>query len=180
MVGKEILQRRVAGWHDYRMDGLTDLLLRARGATVLDLGCNRGMVCLEFAQNGARLVHGVDNYEEGIATARGIFADNRAVQSQFEVADLSLGPPVLAPFGGGDYDIVTILATTHKLARQMKPEDLDTLIQYLGRRTLRYFAWRGERENVAWMSGVLAPCGLKKIHESEISDMGTAVIWERK
>ena len=65
------------GYHDIRLDGLTDLLLRARDASVLDLGCNRGLVGFEFANNGAQLVHGIDIYKEGIWTARQLFADLR-------------------------------------------------------------------------------------------------------
>ena len=29
------VQRRVAGWHDIRLDGISDLVMRARGASVL-------------------------------------------------------------------------------------------------------------------------------------------------
>ena len=48
MESEKQLQRRVAGWHDIRMDGMTDLVCRAKGASVLDIGCNRGLVSFEF------------------------------------------------------------------------------------------------------------------------------------
>lgn len=62
------LMRRVAGYHDIRLDGMLDLVIRARGASVMDVGCNRGLVGFEMANNGATLVHGCDNFAEGIDT----------------------------------------------------------------------------------------------------------------
>jgi 2-polyprenyl-3-methyl-5-hydroxy-6-metoxy-1,4-benzoquinol methylase len=42
------MQRRVAGIHDLRLDGMTDILQRVRGRQTLDLGCNRGLVSYDF------------------------------------------------------------------------------------------------------------------------------------
>jgi len=72
---EKFMQRRVAGYHDIRLDGLTDLVLRAKGQKVLDLGCNRGLVGFEMFNNGATTVHGCDIDEGCIWTARGLFAD---------------------------------------------------------------------------------------------------------
>jgi SAM-dependent methyltransferase len=179
--------RRVAGYHDIRMDGMTDLVIRARGASVFDIGCNRGMVGFEMACNGARLVHGCDNYADGISTAREVFADLRAVQSQFEIVDLTQGSKALAPFGDSQYDIVLMLATYHKLKRIMSPVALSDLMRHLGKRTTKYFGWRGtsekaeenEQEIVA-LDRDLGEAGLKRIHTSYISpDLGVAAIWRR-
>jgi ribosomal protein L11 methylase PrmA len=85
------VQRRVAGMNNIRLDGITDLVLRAKGKSVFDIGCNRGMVGYQFAEQGAALVHGCDNYEVGIQTAREVFADLRFVESRFEVVDLVAG-----------------------------------------------------------------------------------------
>lgn len=180
------VQRRVIGMHDFRLDGLTDLTLRARGASVLDLGCNRGMVSMEFANNGAALVHGCDNYEKGIETAREIFADVRIVASRFEVCDLTIGAAALNVFKDQRYDMTLILATYHKLKRDMPPDRLAGLVKEVGRRTIRYFAWRGtanQREanhrEIENIDRDLADVGLKRIHTSYISDIGVACIWER-
>lgn len=180
------VQRRVVGMHDFRLDGLTDLTLRARGTSVLDLGCNRGMVSMEFANNGAALVHGCDNYEKGIEVAREIFADVRMVSSQFEVCDLTIGAAALNVFGDRRYDMTLILATYHKLKRAMPPDRLADLVKEVGRRTMRYFAWRGtanqhdanDRE-IENLDRDLADVGLKRIHTSYIADIGVACIWER-
>lgn len=182
------VQRRVAGYHDVRMDGMSDLLLRCRGKSVFDIGCNRGMVGFEFACNGASKVHGCDNYEEGINVAREVFADLRSVESRFEVVDLTGGPASLAAFGKQQYDIMLCLATYHKLKRVMTPEDLTALMQHFGSRTRKYFGWRATsdkpKENDAEIAALdrdLRSVGLVRIHTSYISDeLGVAAIWERR
>jgi hypothetical protein len=146
-VKSHVIMRRVAGYHDLRMDGISDLVLRARGASVMDIGCNRGLVGFEFANNGAALVHGCDNYEPGIATARELFADLRSVRSQFEVVDLTKRD-ALKVFGEQAYDLMLMLATYHKLKRIMDPPALTRLIGELAALTVKYFAWRGTSESI--------------------------------
>lgn len=173
--------------HDFRLDGLTDLTLRARGASVLDLGCNRGMVCVEMANNGATLLHGCDNYEKGIETAREVFSDIRSAQYQFEVVDLTQGAGSLKVFSEQRYHFTLMLATYHKLKRAMPQDKLSGLVKEVGRRTISYFGWRGTRDqhedNDAEMVAIdadLLPLGLYRIHTSHIStELGVAAIWAR-
>ncbi|RWB85924.1 MAG: hypothetical protein EOQ52_20455 [Mesorhizobium sp.] len=182
------VQRRVAGPHDVRMDGMTDLILRAQGKSVFDIGCNRGMVGFH-APAWRRLprTRGCDNYEQGILAAREIFADLRAVDSRFEVVDLTGGPEALKPFGAKKYDFVLCLATYHKLKRVMLAEDLSVLMQHFGRITKGYFAWRGtsdkhaeNEEEMAALDRDLGAVGLKRIHTSYLSaELGVAAIWGR-
>jgi SAM-dependent methyltransferase len=178
----ERLHRRVAGYHDIRLDGLTDLLLRAPGASVLDIGCNRGLVGFEFANNGASKVHGCDIYEEGIQTARHLFCDLRNCDSRFEVSDLT--KPNALDWCDRQYSIVVMLATYHKLKRSMKPGDLSALTGRLGKMAGRYFAWRGTSKdaeaNEDEMKALDRDLGLKRVHTSYISkELGVAAIWER-
>jgi SAM-dependent methyltransferase len=186
-IGKYSVQRRVAGNHDFRLDGISDLLLRCRGHSVFDIGCNRGMVGFEFANNGATTVHGCDNYETGINVAREVFADIRSVQSQFEVVDLTQGPNALKVFGPRFYDFTLCLATYHKLKRVMKPEDLTELVKHFGKQTKAYFAWRATSdkpkendEEIVALDRDLGSVGMVRIHTSYISDeLGVAAIWRR-
>jgi hypothetical protein len=181
------LMRRVAGYHDLRMDGMTDLVLRARGASVLDVGCNRGLVGFELANNGATLVHGCDNYVEGIACARELFADLRSVESRFEVVDLTRGPQAMAPFGGIGYDIVLLLATYHKLKRVMPPADMRALLLWLGEHTRKWFAWRATSDKplendqeMRTIDSEFGPLGLKRVHTSHLSlTLGVCAVWQR-
>lgn len=187
------LQRRVAGFHSLRLDGLTDLVLRAKGASVLDIGCNRGLVGFEMYYNGARLVHGCDNYEEGITFCRHLFADFRDVRTQFEVVDLTEGTKGLlkafgdsSSYGIGQYDIVLVLATVHKLKRKMSEDDLYELVYLLGQSTHKYLGWRGvepgkgdNEAELALMEDAMKEAGLSRVHYSELSDLGPAAIWKR-
>lgn len=173
-------QRRVMGLHDIRFDGLSDLLLRARGASVIDIGCNRGHVAYEFAINGARLVHGCDIDAASIQAARIWFSELPHCQSQFEVADLEKGPVSLKPFGTGGYDIVLFLGVLHKLKRVMKDEALVALIAALADRAMTYFVWSGYEEDLEPVDKIIS-VRFKLIHRSELALPGRpAAIWRRQ
>lgn len=182
------VQRRVAGFNNIRLDGITDLVLRAKGKSVFDIGCNRGMVGYQFAEQGASIVHGCDNYEIGIQTAREVFADLRFVEGRFEVVDLTKGASSLNIFNSTGYDIVLCLATYHKLKRIMPSSELSALMVHFGRWTRKYFGWRGttdkpeenEQEIIA-LDRDFKTAGLRRIHTSYISaDLGVAAIWARE
>lgn len=181
------VQRRVAGVYNYRWDGLSDLLCRAKGASLFDIGCNRGLVGYDWAINGGTKVHGCDIFEEGVATAREVFADLREVDARFEVIDLAGGPKALGVFGGATYDVTLCLATYHKLKRIMGGKELSQLMQHFGDHTKGYFAWRGTSdkpdENDAEIDALdrdLGQCGLRRMHTSYISpELGVAAIWAR-
>lgn len=179
----ERLMRRVQGYHDLRLDGMSDLLHRARGASVFDIGCNRGMAGFEFAVNGASRVMGCDIYEDGITAARHVFCDLRAVKHRFEVVDLTGGEKAMRQAFGADadlqHDITLMLATYHKLKRIMPAGDLSALMRYFGSKTRRYFAWRGYEDEIPQIDADLGKCGLTRIHTSKISDIQPAAIWSR-
>ncbi len=173
-------QRRVIGIHDIRFDGLNDLLLRAHGCSVIDIGMNRGHVAYEFAVNGARLVHGCDIFAAGVQVARHWFAELPHVQSKFEVVDLTKGPSSLDVFGPAGYDIVLFIGVGHKLKRIMSAADFAYLLQQLGRRALTYFGWNGYAEDLKVMDRNLADAGLTRVHTSELAIQGRpAAIWKR-
>src|SRR3954454_22881920 len=113
-----MLTSRTAGYFNDRLDGAGDMLHRARGVSILDIGCNRGMVAFQFAMAGASIVHGCDVYEEVLKTAREVFAE-WPISSRFEHVDLIGGPSALAKAFGSEYrphyDIVLYLAVHHKL-----------------------------------------------------------------
>lgn len=173
--------RRVVGLHSLRWDGLADLILRARGASVFDVGCNRGHIAFDFEAHGARLCHGCDTYAAGIAAARHYFAEIPDVESKFEVVDLTGGPEaVTAAFGDTKYDIVLFIGVQHKLKRIMSPLDLSLLITHLGNRALTYFGWNGYAEDIIQMDTALNQATFKRVHTSELAIPGRlAAIWRR-
>lgn len=181
-------QVRVRGSGMHRLDGMTDLYRRAPGASVFDIGLNRGAVSYDMALAGARQVDGCDIYEEGVRTARELFADLRHVESRFEVADLTKGPQALKAFAGRVYDITLCLAVYHKLKRAMPEADLTALMLHFGKATRRWFAWRGTSDKadendqeIAALDRDLGRTGLVRIHTSYISDeLGVAAVWGRR
>lgn len=184
------LPRRVGGVSEYnwRLDGLTDLLLRARDASVFDVGCNRGLVSVEMARKGARLVHGCDVYAPGIQAARELFADLRGIESRFELCELRDGPKCFDIFGQQSYDIVLFLAVDHKLRRPpfdksrpaMTDDELGDLVRCLGKKTEQYLGYREEPSMFPKMDAWLGDVGLKRIATSEISTaIGPTAIWRR-
>lgn len=185
MVAPVKIQRRVAGKFDYRLDGIGDLLTRCGGLSVLDVGCNRGLVGLEFARNGATKVHGCDIDADCINVCNHNFIDLRSVNSRFEIVDLTQ-VDALKNFDK-TYDIVVVLAVIHKLARIMEPHRLGELIQQLGRMTTHYLGWRAtafdkaaNQRELAVMDEYLKVAGLTRVQYSELSDdIGPSAIWRR-
>jgi hypothetical protein len=174
--------RRVHGIHEIRFDGLSDLLLRAHGCSVFDVGCNRGHVGWDFAVNAARLVHGCDIDGASIQCARHWFSEHPHVESKFEIVDLTKGEAaVTAAFGEQKYDIVLLIGVQHKLKREMSEPELSHLIVHLGTRALTYFGWNGYAEDLKQMDTALDYCGLIRVHTSELVLPGRpAAIWKRR
>jgi ribosomal protein L11 methylase PrmA len=166
------LTSRTAGYFNDRLDGAGDMLHRARGASILDIGCNRGMVAFQFAMAGASLVHGCDVYEEGLKTAREVFAE-WPISSRFEYVDLIGGPSAVSKAFGSEYrrhyDIVLYLAVHHKLKRVMEPAPLDALVRHLVERAGKWFLWRGILEQFDEVAAATDASGLVLVQTSNIS-----------
>lgn len=182
------LMRRVQGFHDYRLDGVGDILCRARDASVFDIGCSRGQVGEDFRRNGATVLHGCDIDPKSVEHAAGWFYDHRGIQSKFEVVDLTKGPSAVeAVFGKQKYDIVVMLAVYHKINRQMKEPDLTELVKHFGERTNKWFVWRGtsdkrdeNEQEMRCLDRDLGSVGLKRCHTSYLSlQLDLAAIWRR-
>jgi len=176
------LVRRVQGIHEIRFDGFSDLLLRARGASVLDIGCNRGHIGWEFAVNGARLVHGCDIDAPSVQCANMWFSENPNVESKFVVVDLRGGAKAVQDaFGVKQYDIVLFLGVYHKIKRVMIATDLDDLTLKLANRASTYFCWTGYAEDLAPVNAAASSVGLTLVHKSELAlPDRPAAIWKRR
>lgn len=192
--GNEKPRRRVHGHHDRRMDGLHDLVARAPGMSVLDVGMNRGANLFEMMDAGARLVNGMELDHICVDFARTLWADLDETECrwQFEVGDLTKGISCLDPFGPGNWDIVLMIGVYHKIKRlpsspyrdlgatPMDQNQLNDLIRSLGRRADKYLAFRVGPEEHEHFDPVLAEVGMRKIAVSEISKLGPTVIYRRE
>lgn len=177
--------RRVAGQHNYRLDGMGDILCRARDRSVLDLGCQFGQVGQDFVNNGCSKLHGCDNDPFCIEIASHWFHNYRQVDSKFVVADLARGPVALKEaFGDDKYDIILMVAVFHKLKRIMDARLLADLMRDIGARTDKYFCWRATSdkpgENAEEMNNLDKWLGLKRVHTSTLSQqLSHCAIWIR-
>lgn len=168
------------GDYHLRMGGMLDMLFYAQGASVLDVGCNRGLISYLFAQAGARLVHGCDYYEPAIEVCRQWFADLKEVQSQFEVCDLSQGPASLSKFGNGQYDIILLSAVIHKIRRQMPVDLLRDLLRHFGNVSTKYIAARVVDEDRDLLEEAIASTHIR-VHWSILDEqLGQCLIWRRR
>ena len=171
--------RGVSGVHDDRLSGLRDLLHYAKGASLLDIGMNHGLISFEFARSGASVVHGCDIYEPGVLTAREIFTESGA-KSRFEIVDLAAGPEALERAFGQDYlphyDIILFLGIYHKLKEQTSDETIKQLIRHLITRVAQYIVVRTTM--IEELGMILMQSGLRKVHFSALSSIvGPVEIW---
>jgi 2-polyprenyl-3-methyl-5-hydroxy-6-metoxy-1,4-benzoquinol methylase len=178
---KHLGRRSALGFHDVRLDGIGDLLHRARGASVLDIGMNRGHVAYEFYLHGARIIHGCDIFAPGVQVARHWFAELEHVESKFEVIDLTEANALISAFGKEKYDIVLFIGVYHKLIRVMKSDALSALVQQIGNLTQHYLGYNGFTEHLAALDIDLAAVGLERIHTSSLLSLGRpSAIWARR
>jgi SAM-dependent methyltransferase len=188
------IQRRAINYSGFRLDGLCDLLPRMPGASVFDIGCNRGGVCDDCVFFGAKVVHGCDIFPDGIFTANQRFADNRSIEARFEIVDLTGGAVAVEKAFGQyyrtEYDFMMMLAVYHKLRRVMKSDQLLQLVDHFVRHTGKFFVWRGSQEEKEEFEPVLLNRNFKLVHWSVISEVGhpkdaknisrqPAAIWSR-
>src|SRR5262245_37848958 len=129
------IQRCCISHSGFRLDGLGDLLARMRGASVFDLGANRGHVSLDCMAYGATTLHGVELNKDRCRVCNENFADYRHVKARFEPVDLTGGPRAIKQAFGSDYlaeyDFILMLAVYHKLHRAMPTNDLLFLVDHL-------------------------------------------------
>jgi hypothetical protein len=136
------LQRRVAGYHDFRMDGMTDLVLRAQGKSSSTSAATAAWSASNSpatAPNGAWLRQLRARHPGRARSVR------RSAQGRQPVRDRrpDRRRGGAEAFGAKKYDITLCLATYHKLKRIMEPAELSALMQHFGKATKGYFAWRG-------------------------------------
>ncbi len=80
-------KRFIGNW-DFRLAGIFDCGVDFSGKTILDAGCNVGIIDYEIAKRSPAFIQGIDDYPAGISAARHIF-QGVDVESRFDVADLT-------------------------------------------------------------------------------------------
>jgi len=122
-----------------RIDGLKNVFEVAFGQTVLDLGCNCGLVAYELSKYEPKAITGIDRDQRDIQNARRIF-ERVPVESRFmckDVFEAELQP----------HDIVLFLGLWHHLDTGPK---FDTLLQRIVDATKDLLVVRSN-EAVGWL-----------------------------
>ena len=155
-----------------RLDGVSHLLTEVEGKSVLDLGCNRGLVCYEFAVAGAAYVSGVDKNEQAIATARHLFDDVTTCRWKFAHRDLVYG----LPYDEEVFDFILLLGVYHKLRRVMNQKGLNCLVAQASH-GVRTFVWNGFPEEFALINDVLKS---EFDHDYRVANVQQWCVWRRR
>jgi SAM-dependent methyltransferase len=113
------VRKRFKGTWDDRLDGLFSAGVDYAGKSILDIGCNMGVVAYEISKRGPGSIHGIDNLKPHIETARMIFLGS-PVPSRFDC--LNLGSRRLRRVLQPQYDIVMLLAVYHHMQRSLGPD----------------------------------------------------------
>lgn len=112
------VEKRFTGTWDDRLNGLLECGVDFSGKTVLDVGCNMGIIAYEISKLGPSFIHGIDRSKDHIHIARSIFCGSK-VSSRFDVADL--GDDTFSNLLLPSYDVVLMLAVYHHLPAHVRP-----------------------------------------------------------
>jgi 2-polyprenyl-3-methyl-5-hydroxy-6-metoxy-1,4-benzoquinol methylase len=124
--------KRFMGNWDWRLSGIFDCDVDYSGKTILDAGCNIGMIDYEISKRSPSFVHGIDDYRAGISAARHIF-QGVDVPSRFDVADLGNDRrlrKLLMP----SYDVILLMSVWHQVEQDRGSKVSDRLVATLTER----------------------------------------------
>jgi SAM-dependent methyltransferase len=101
-------------WED-RLSDLFDCGVDYSGRTILDAGCNMGIIAYEISKHRPASIHGIDTYRPALRLARQLFLGIE-IESRFDRLDLTArhAEAKLAP----EYDLVLFLSVYHHIKKQ--------------------------------------------------------------
>ena len=146
-----------------RSDGLFEHGIDFKDKSVLDVGCNIGIVAYEIAKRSPSLIHGFDSHRRSIEIAQVIFHRIPA-ESRFWVLDLGhLEKRALSR----RYDIVLLLAIDHHVRRQVGDERADDVLADLCGACSQTVMFRGPGGTSTWHAvSVIERCGFLAVSMS--------------
>ena len=104
------------------------------GKSVLDVGCNCGIVAYEISKQAPKLIHGVDIEPRCIFTARMIF-QGVPVESRFDCVDLGNERKLTAAIRD-DYEVVLFLRVYKQLRRRHGEAKARAAVTHIARHTI--------------------------------------------
>jgi ribosomal protein L11 methylase PrmA len=153
------------------LDGIFSAGVDYAGKSILDVGCNMGVVAYEISKLGPNSIHGIDILRPHIETARMIFLGS-PVESRFDC--LNLGSRRLGQILRSQYDIVMLLAVYHHMQDSLGPDKARRVLADIARRAQTIVA-RVPPNKDSELIDVLSENGFS-VKSAHISPLGSHVI----
>jgi 2-polyprenyl-3-methyl-5-hydroxy-6-metoxy-1,4-benzoquinol methylase len=156
----------VGNW-DFRLDGVFDCGIDFSAKSILDAGCNVGIVAYEIAKRHPRSIHGIDHYRPAIKTARHIFMGVE-IPHHFDVADLTQDRKLrglLAPA----YDIVLLMCVWEHIDRTRGAAIGDRVVATLAERCTGLFVSKSTSDKADAFTKLMARQGFDVLYGSDPS-----------
>jgi SAM-dependent methyltransferase len=167
-------EKRFAGTWEDRIADLFDAGIDFRGRTVLDVGCNMGIVAYEVSKKSPETIHGLDVYKPAIRIARRIFS-GVPIKHRFDVVDIC-DERKLRSCLSPSYDIVLLLSVWHHLRDRNGVQAADRAASQIAMRCKHALIARVPPELAGTFGELLAPLGFRQVYRSP-SRRGTLSIF---
>jgi 2-polyprenyl-3-methyl-5-hydroxy-6-metoxy-1,4-benzoquinol methylase len=150
-------------WSD-RLDSLFSCGVDFTGRSILDLGCNMGIVAYEVAKLGPISIHGIDLNRQHIQIARSIF-QAVPVESRFDCMSIASSrfEAALAPM----YNTVLLLSVYHHLKRGAGEKLAANAMRTVARHCDSTIVIRDPGTTEAELLGLLGESGFSVVHHSD-------------
>ncbi len=159
-----IQKRFIRNW-DYRLAGLFECGVDFSGKSILDAGCNVGIIDYEISKRQPASIHGIDSYRMGILAARNIFlgVDSPA---RFDVADLT-NQRKLDRLLDASYDIVLFMAVWQHVRAKHGEAVARRLTATLTERCAGTFVSTTVADQAADFSALMRSLGFAAVYNSD-------------
>ena len=160
-----VTQKRFIGNWQFRLEPLLECGLDFNGKTVLDAGCNIGIIAYELSKRGAASIHGIDHYRSGIYAARNIFA-GVDIPSRFDILDMTRDRKLRRSLKPG-YDIVLFMSVWQHVRKEYGDRVANRLTATLAERCNGVFVGQTIEDQAAAFSAVMKTLGFAPLFDRD-------------
>lgn len=160
-----VTEKRFIGNWDFRLKPLLECDIDFKGKSILDAGCNVGVIDYEISKFGPSFIHGIDNYRAGIYAARNIFAGVE-IPSRFEILDMADDRRLrrsLEP----SYDIVLFMSVWQHIRRELGSRIADRMTATLAERCSGIFVGQTATEEAGEFSRLMNSLGFDVAYDRD-------------
>ncbi|RWO63413.1 class I SAM-dependent methyltransferase [Mesorhizobium sp.] len=167
--------KKFAGTWEDRLEGLFSCGVNYSDKTILDVGCNMGIVAYEISKHRPAYIHGIDILKPHIGVARSIFLGSD-VESRFDA--MNLGSRKLPSVLRDRYDIVLLLAVYQHVRRGVGQEKADLIFTDIINRAQTVVARVPDEEDTCLQS-LIEGAGFTMSHRSRSPRGSTVLAYHR-